>query len=67
MFTALLTICFALSKECVTLRDDRGPYDTLRQCHRRLDEMVLFLQKAENLPKFTVDYKHCDRSKGVKT
>jgi len=41
MFTAVIIAChFANADVCIQLTDNRGPYDTLRECHVRLEEML---------------------------
>lgn len=59
MFTAIMTLCFVLSEQCMIVRDNRGPYETQLRCEQRLDEMILYLRKAEDVPKFRIEHRGC--------
>lgn len=40
-FTAKIIAChIAVNGACMTITDNRGPYDTEQQCKNRLEEMV---------------------------
>lgn len=41
MFTAIIIACHLANAEaCIQLTDNRGPYNTLRECNIRLNEML---------------------------
>ena len=41
MFTAVIVACqIALPTDCLTIVDNRGPYDTTARCEERMYEMV---------------------------
>jgi len=41
MFVAKVLVCFVFNQEaCFVLEDNRGPYQTFKECTTRVDEIV---------------------------
>jgi len=66
MFEAVILVCL-LNRECVELRDTKGPYETKVECKARISEMMKDFTGAEETPPVVVfDFK-CSKPEGLST
>ena len=66
MFEAMILVCL-LNRECVELRDTKGPYETKVECKARIAEMMKDFTSAKETPPVVVfDFK-CSKPEGLST
>ena len=57
-FTATIIACYVgMQGSCMTITDNRGPYDTEKMCQTRLEEMVDDLVELWSANKMPMEFK----------
>jgi len=56
MYTAMILACFA-GQDCLEFTDIRGPYNTVKECEVRVEEMVKGITEIFPFPVTNLQYK----------